>query len=67
MAKWKDSHRIDGEKFCQLLEGTVIDDAKVFNDKLRAWENYYNFDRPHGGLGGQTPYERLRQRTEASV
>ncbi len=53
------SHRIDAEEFYRLLEGTVIDDAKVFNDKLREWEDYYNFDRPHGGLGGQTPYERL--------
>ena len=30
-------------------------------------EDFYNFDRPHGGLGGQTPYERLRQKTEATV
>jgi transposase InsO family protein len=57
------SHRIDAEEFYQLLDGTVIDDAKLFNDKLREWEDYYNYDRPHGGLGGQTPYERLRQKT----
>jgi hypothetical protein len=42
----------------------VIDDAKVFNDKLREWEDYYNDHRPHGGLDGQTPYERLRQKTQ---
>ena len=29
----------------------------------RQWEDYYNFDRPHGALGGQTPYERLKQKT----
>ena len=23
----------------------------------------HNFHRPHGGLNGQTPYERLRQKT----
>ncbi|MFI6808086.1 integrase core domain-containing protein [Streptomyces luteogriseus] len=40
-----------------------IDDAEVFNDKLREWEDYYNYHRPHGGLGGQTPYERLKQKT----
>jgi transposase InsO family protein len=57
------SHRIDAEEFYQLLEGVVIDDAKVFNDKLRAWEDFYNYHRPHGGLNGQTPYERLRQKT----
>ena len=36
-------------------------------ERLRAWEDYYNFDRPHGGLGGQTPYERLRLKTGAAV
>jgi transposase InsO family protein len=58
------SHRIDAEEFYRLLDGTVIDDAKIFNDKLREWEDYYNYHRPHGGLGGQTPYERLRQKTQ---
>jgi len=57
------SHRIDTEEFYALLDGVVIDDAKVFNNKLREWEDYYNYHRPHGGLGGQTPYERLRQKT----
>jgi len=33
----------------------VVDDAKVFNDKLQEWENFYNYHRPHGGLGGETP------------
>lgn len=59
------SHRIDAEEFYQLLDGVVIDDAEIFNDKLREWEDYYNYDRPHGGLGGQTPYERLKQKTKA--
>jgi len=36
--------------------------------KLREWENYYNYHRPHGGLDGQTPYEALLARkTSASV
>jgi transposase InsO family protein len=61
------SHRIDNEEFYQLLDGMVIDDTKVFNDKLREWEDFYNYHRPHGGLGGQTPYERLKQRTQARV
>ncbi|WP_395659925.1 integrase core domain-containing protein, partial [Nocardioides sp.] len=30
--------------------------------RLQEWEDYYNYDRPHGALGGQTPYERLRQK-----
>ena len=40
-----------------MLDGVVIDDTELFNDKLQEWEDFYNFDRPHGGLGGQTPYE----------
>jgi transposase InsO family protein len=57
------SHRIDNEEFYRLLEGVVIDDLELFNEKLQEWETFYNYDRPHGGLGGQTPYERLRQKT----
>ena len=58
------SHRIDAEEFYRLLDGVVLDDAKVFNDKLQEWEDYYNYHRPHGALDGQTPYERLRQKTQ---
>jgi transposase InsO family protein len=61
------SHRIDAEEFYRLLDGVVIDDAKVFNDKLQEWEDYYNYHRPHGALDGQTPYERLRQKTHPAV
>jgi transposase InsO family protein len=61
------SHRIDAEEFYRLLDGAVIDDADVFNHKLQQWEDYYNFERPHGGLGGQTPYERLRLKTKTRV
>ena len=57
------SHRIDSEEFYRMLDGVVIDDTELFNDKLKQWEDYYNFDRPHGGLDGQTPYERLKQKT----
>lgn len=61
------SHRIDAEEFYRLLDGVVIDDAGVFNERLREWEDFYNFNRPHGALGGQTPYERLRQKTGSPV
>ena len=37
------------------LDGVVIDDTESFNDKLQDWEDFYNFNRPHGGLNGQTP------------
>ncbi|MFF4693845.1 integrase core domain-containing protein [Streptomyces sp. NPDC001307] len=61
------SHRIDADEFYRLLDGVIIDDAEVFNDKLREWEDYYNCHRPHGGLGGQTPHERLKQKTTAQA
>jgi Integrase core domain len=27
------------------------------SDKLQEWQDFYNYHRPHGSLGGQTPYE----------
>ena len=41
--------------------------STLFNDKLREWEDYYNYHRPHGALGGQTPYERLLMKTRAEA
>ena len=45
-----------------MLEGVLIDDADLFNEKLKEWESFYNYGRPHGALGGQTPYERFREK-----
>jgi transposase InsO family protein len=59
-------HRIDQEEFYRMLEGVVIDTG-LFNDRLQEWERFCNFNRPHGALGGETPYERLRQKTTAPV
>jgi transposase InsO family protein len=62
------SHRVDDQEFCQLLDKDGIsDDIHVFNEKLREWEDYYKYHRPHGALGGQTPYERLLTKTRAEV
>jgi len=47
--------------------GVVVDDTAILNAKLREWEHFHNFDRPHAALNGQTPYERLRQKTGLSV
>jgi hypothetical protein len=41
-----------------MLDGVVIDDTELLNDKLREWEDLYNFHRPHRAFGGQTPYIR---------
>jgi transposase InsO family protein len=49
------SHGIDAEELHRMLEGVVIDDTELFNDRLQEWEDFYNYNRPHGGLGGQTP------------
>jgi transposase InsO family protein len=51
------SHRSDQEEFYQLL--TYTDDVDL-NKKLAQWENFYNYDRPHGAHNGKTPYETLR-------
>jgi transposase InsO family protein len=62
------SHRVDEQEFYQLLDQDGIsDDIHLFNEKLREWEDYYNYHRPHGALGGQTPYERLLAKTRAEV
>jgi len=62
------SHRVDQQEFYQLLDKDgIADDIHLFNDKLREWENYYNYHRPHGALDGQTPYERLLAKSTASV
>ena len=61
------SHRVDDQEFYELLDqGGITDDIHLFNDKLREWEDYYNYHRPHGALG-QTPYERLVEKTRAGV
>ena len=50
-------HRTDETEFYQLL--TYTDDVDL-NSKLAAWENFYNYDRPHLSLHGKTPYEVMR-------
>lgn len=62
------SHRVDDQEFYQLLDKNgIADNIHLFNDKLREWEDYYNYHRPHGALDGQTPYERLLAKTRAGV
>ena len=51
------SHRTDQTEFYQLL--TYKDDVDL-HAKLEAWENFYNYDRPHISLDGQTPYEVMK-------
>jgi len=51
------SHRTDETEFYQLL--TYTDDVDL-NSKLNAWENFYNYDRPHISHEGKTPYEVMK-------
>jgi transposase InsO family protein len=61
------SHGIDEEEFYRLLDGVVVDDTNLFNDKVWEWENFYNYSRPHAALNGQTPYERFREKVGLCV
>jgi len=51
------SHRTDQTEFYQLL--TYTDDMDL-NAKLKAWEDFYNYDRPHLSHEGKTPYEVMK-------
>jgi transposase InsO family protein len=57
------SHLTDKEEFYQLL--TYTDDVDL-NEKLREWESFYNYHRPHGAHKGRTPYEVLKEKMQAS-
>jgi IS30 family transposase len=51
------SHLTDQREFYQLL--TYTDDVDL-NSKLKAWESFYNYDRPHMSHDGKTPYEVMK-------
>ena len=55
------SHRTDQTEFYQLL--TYTDDIDL-HAKLKAWEDFYNYDRPHLSLEGKTPYEVMKSLLE---
>jgi len=53
------SHKTDKQEFYQLLEYT--DDVDL-NKKIKEWESFYNYHRPHGAFKGKTPYEILKEK-----
>jgi transposase InsO family protein len=53
------SHGMYEREFYQLFSYT--DDVDL-NERLVEWERYYNMYRPHGSLGGKTPYEVLSEK-----
>ena len=66
LGKAERSHRIDEEEFHRMLERIVIGYAKLFNEKLKEWEDYYNYNRPHAAFG-LTPHERFREKVRLSM
>lgn len=46
------SHRTDKQEFYQLLDYKNDVDLQ---EKIKEWENFYNFNRPHNAHGGLTP------------
>ncbi len=55
------SHGTDEVEFYQLLEYTGDVDL---NEKLKQWEDYYNFNRPHCALKGKSPYKVLKEKID---
>ena len=55
------SHRPVQQEFYQLM--TCKDDVDLVA-KLAERENFYNFIRPHGAHGDNTPYESLREKLQ---
>ena len=53
------SHKTDQQEFYQLLEYSGDVDLEK---KLKIWEDFYNFNRPHGAFAGKTPYEALKEK-----
>ncbi len=52
------SHLTDQREFYQVLDYTGDVDLRA---KLKQWEDYYNFLRPHFSHNGKTPYEKLKK------
>jgi transposase InsO family protein len=57
------SHRTDKAEFYQAIHYTGDQDLE---QKLKEWQNFYNFMRPHGAHSGKTPYESLHEKLKMS-
>lgn len=56
------SHRIDEQYFYYRAPTDTLEN---FNQHLTRWLEFYNTKRLHGGLGYQTPHEKLLERLQA--
>jgi transposase InsO family protein len=50
------SHRIDKEEFYQCFQYKGDVDL---DEKIKLWQDYYNYIRPHGAHSGDSPFEVL--------
>ena len=58
------SHRTDNQEFYQLVEyKSDVDLSK----KIKVWEDFYSFNRPHKAHGGLTPYEIFRAKMNIDI
>ncbi len=58
------SHLTDKQEFYQLLDYT--NDMNL-REKIKEWEDFYNFNRPHKSHGGLTPYEVFRAKMNIEI
>lgn len=56
------SHRIDEQYFYYRAPTDTLENL---NQHLKRWLEFYNANRLHGGLGYQTPHEKLLERLQA--
>jgi transposase InsO family protein len=56
------SHRVDADYFYGRAPSQNIG---IFNRALAGWMDFYNKQRPHGGIAFLTPIEKLRERITA--
>ena len=52
-------HSIMESAVCRRIEFEDLDDVR---DKMARFKEFYNFERIHGGIGHQSPYEYLLQK-----
>ncbi|MBL0941453.1 MAG: transposase family protein [Alphaproteobacteria bacterium] len=52
------SQKTDLEEFYPT---TYLSNFEVLKEELKAWQLFYNWQRPHGSLGGKTPSQQCSE------
>ncbi len=42
----------------------IVGATAIGRSSHAAWEDFYNYHRPHGAFAGKTPYEALQERLQ---